>query len=88
MAKSFDFKDAVSNNVYADVMASPKLGDVAPAGNMDTAGLYDIMSKYLPIIAENGGMNVSLEGDAAGIFNLVRKQNSMFTRANGRSAFA
>lgn len=88
MAKSFDFKDAVSNNIYTDVMASPRLGDVAPTGNMDTAGLYDIMSKYLPMIAENGGTNVSLEGDAAGIFNLVRKQNSVFTRANGRSAFA
>lgn len=64
---------------------TPQAMSFTSAGNSDT---LDILSKYLPIIAENGGTNVSLEGDAAGIFNLVRKQNSMFTRANGRSAFA
>jgi phage-related protein len=64
---------------------TPQAMSFTSAGNSDT---LDILSKYLPMIAENGGTNVSLEGDAAGIFNLVRKQNTVFARANGRSAFA
>ena len=31
---------------------------------------------------------VELNADAAGIFNLVRKQNTQYIRANGRGAFA
>lgn len=36
---------------------------------------------------ENVSVNVVLQGDAAGVFKLVRNQNQMFNRSTGRSAF-
>lgn len=36
---------------------------------------------------ENVAVNVVLQGDAAGVFKLVRNQNQMFSRSTGRGAF-
>lgn len=38
-------------------------------------------------INTNPVVNISLEGDAAGLFNAVRSQNNSFKRSTGRSAF-
>lgn len=90
--KSFNFGGLMQTQALETVAASSPAyspgGETASVGISSNDDLLAVMSKYLPMIAENGGTNVSLEGDAAGIFNLVRKQNSVFTRANGRSAFA
>lgn len=53
----------------------------------DLASLIALLSEYLPMLA-NGVVNVTLEGDAEGIFNVVRSQNKIYKRMNGASAFA
>lgn len=56
--------------------------------NDPATGLYNLLAEYLPIIASGENMNLSLEGDAAGLFNLVRRENKVYKRMNGESAFA
>jgi len=85
VSKSFDLHSAMGD---ARPVSPVYDSAVNVAGN-DTSGLYSLMSRYLPeIAAADSSVNVSLEGDAAGIFDLVRRQNRVYTRANGRSAFA
>lgn len=48
--------------------------------------LLTLLEEYLPELAD--GMRVTLEGDADGLFNVVRDRNKVFKRMNGQSAFA
>ena len=48
--------------------------------------LLSLLEEYLPELAD--GMRVTLEGDADGLFNVVRDRNKVFKRMNGQSAFA
>ena len=48
--------------------------------------LLSLLEEYLPELAD--GMRVTLEGDADGLFNVVRDKNKVFKRMNGQSAFA
>lgn len=48
--------------------------------------LLSLLEEYLPELAT--GMRVTLEGDADGLFNVVRDKNKVFKRMNGQSAFA
>ena len=90
VAKSFDFGNTIQKDIADSEMQTAPAYTAQPADlvESDNSGLYEIMAKYLPLIAEGGNTTVSLEGDAVGLFNLVRRQNGVFTRANGRSAFA
>lgn len=49
-------------------------------------GLYNLLSTYLPIIAENG--NITLQGDASKLFKVMRKQDGMYKKSTGSTAFA
>ena len=62
----------------ATVMANSSKADYSPiTGRLDS------------LIGATGGqtVNVVLQGDAAGLFKVVRQQNNMFTKATGRGAF-
>lgn len=61
--------------------------DIAGAGMNGNASLMDLLATYLPIIADGKNVNVSLEGDAKGIFNMVRAENRSYIEATGSSAF-
>lgn len=50
--------------------------------------LYSLLARYLPVIAEGNNVNVSLEGNAQGLFNLMRQENKVYKRMSGQSAFA
>lgn len=53
------------------------------------SGLYDLLAQYLPYLAQENNVNVSLEGNANGLFNLVKRANNEYKKQNGgRSAFA
>lgn len=52
----------------------------------DNEEIVDLMSKYLPIIAERCG--VKLDTDAKKIFNVVREEATEFREVTGREAFA
>ena len=53
----------------------------------NTSDLYNLLSTYLPLLERQANINVSLEGDAQGLFNVVRNQNRIYKRMNGASAF-
>lgn len=40
--------------------------------------LYNLLAEYLPEIASGKNINISLEGDADGIFNIVRQSNNIY----------
>lgn len=54
--------------------------------NKSNDQVYDLLSKYLPNM--NTNVNVTLEGDANGLFRAIRKQNRIYTKQTGQSAFA
>ena len=55
-------------------------------GKIDT--LFSLLDTYLPVLADGTNVRVALEGDAQGIFNVVRNENKVYKRMNGESAFA
>ena len=48
--------------------------------------LFDMLAEYLPQIAQ--GNSITLEGDMKKMFRAVKKQNDIYRKSNGRSAFA
>lgn len=53
------------------------------------SGLYDLLAQYLPYLAQENSVNVSLEGNANGLFTLVKKANNEYKKQHGgQSAFA
>lgn len=74
----------VGANVTSSALSSAAASESAETNN----NLYQLLSTYLPVIASGENMNLSLEGDAAGLFNLVRRENKVYKRMNGESAFA
>jgi hypothetical protein len=87
-------EDAVgdlSNDVAEQLTATPDVSGLSPVSNGSQGSSIDrliaLMEQYLPIIAD-GETRVVLEGDAEGLFNVVRDQNKIYRRMNGESAFA
>lgn len=50
--------------------------------------VYRLLAQYLPLLERSTSVNVSLEGDAQGLFNAVKGQNKIYKRMYGESAFA
>lgn len=64
-------------------------GLVASSKSNAIGQLVDLLGRYLPEIAEaDSNVQVTLEGDAKGLFNVVQSQNNVYKRSTGRSAFA
>lgn len=83
-----DMTSTLQSQIASDVSVNPIYSASSlEIANNDNQGIMDLMSQYLPQMANNS-VNISLEGDAAGLFNAVRKQDNIFSKANGRSAFA
>ena len=57
-------------------------------GTQSDNGIYGLLSEYLPYLAQGSNVNVALEGNTDGLFNLIRKANSEFRKQTGASAFA
>lgn len=53
-----------------------------------TATIEALLAQYLPMLENGTNVNVSLEGDAQGLFNAVRKETNLFTKSTGKSPFA
>lgn len=49
--------------------------------------LYGLLAQYLPLLERQQNVNVSLEGDAQGLFRQVRKQTNQFIKSTGASPF-
>lgn len=81
----------LGDEAAAQLQIQPSLGELTPASTSAQGASIDrliaLMEQYLPAIA-NGETRVVLEGDAEGLFNVVRDQNKIYRRMNGESAFA
>ncbi len=53
----------------------------------DNSGLYALLAEYLPYLADKDNVQVNLEGDAAGLFRMIKNQNSQYKKSTGVSAF-
>lgn len=58
------------------------------SANTDENGILNLLSTYLPLLDRDTNVNVSLEGDAQGLFRMVQNENKVFKRMTGSSAFA
>lgn len=88
-----DAMESMSADMVDSSVNATLSGDVAYSGtnfreDTDVGRLYELLNNYLPMIATGENMSISLEGDAEGIFNMVKKQNKIYKRMNGESAFA
>lgn len=83
-----DMTGTIQSQITADMAGTPAYSPSAEIASTDNSGLYDIMAQYLPEIAAGGNTTIALEGDAAGLFNMIKRQNNMEKRMSGRSAFA
>ena len=79
--------ETAMSQFHTEMNVTPKYKPVA-GQNTDSKvdSLLSMLEAYLPQIAD--GMSVSLEGDADGLFNVVRNKNKVYKRMNGQSAFA
>lgn len=78
----------MTSDIIPDSMNMVTSYNPTSASTTQGSQLYGLLSTYLPMIAEGGNVNVALEGDAQGLFNLVRQQNKIYKRMSGESAFA
>ena len=87
-------EDAVSDlneQVAEGLLMTPEVGEVNASSYSSTNSKLDrlltLMDEYLPqMVGQN--VSISLEGDAEGLFNVMRNQNRIYTKMNGESAFA
>ena len=81
--------DDMASAVKEDVTASANV-NYSPAGEIATSsndGLYGLLAEYLPMLADRGDVQVTLAGDADGLFRLMRNENQDYMRRTGQSAF-
>lgn len=83
-----DAMGALNQNTVAQLETQMNVNPMAQTGyDSRVDGLYALLDAYLPQIAEGMNVGVILEGDAQGLFNVVRGQNKIYKRMNGKSAF-
>lgn len=88
--------DAITDlgqSAAAQLEMTPQFGDITPVTGASSQQssldrLLALMEEYLPQLADGSNINVTLEGDAEGLFNVMRDQNRVYRRMNGESAFA
>lgn len=88
--------DAITDlgqSAAAQLEMTPQFSDITPVTQASTQQssldrLLALMEEYLPQLADGSNVKVTLEGDAEGLFNVMRDQNRVYRRMNGESAFA
>ena len=83
-----DAIDSLNDDAMNAFTMSPSFGAIETRQDDRIDELLGLLGNYLPTIASGENMNVSITGDAEGIFNLVKSQNKIYKRMNGESAFA
>lgn len=93
ITKNTDIVDDAINTLGESATARLQIGNNygtiggAESSESKLDRLLTLLDEYLPQMAESQGVNISLEGDAQGLFNVVRDQNKIYKRMNGQSAF-
>jgi phage-related protein len=78
--------ESTVSQLQTEMNINPVSASQTPDGRLEN--LMTMLDTYLPQIAEGMNVGISLEGDAQGLFNVVRGQNKIYKKMNGQSAFA
>ena len=81
MYKVQDSMNQLANTLVPQTNVNVNYNDSGVTSRLDT--INDSLSNQQPVPVQ-----VVLEGDARGVFNLVRNQNTIFEKSTGMSAFA
>lgn len=88
-----DAVNELTSGTAAQFEMTPQFGEITPLTQTSTQQssldrLLALLEEYLPQLADGSNVNVTLEGDAEGLFNIMRSQNRVYRKMNGESAFA
>ena len=88
-----DAMDELNDSVVGDIQTSASVAydsgyNRRSVETTSESKLYDLLATYLPYLAERSDVNISLEGNTNGLFNLIRRADSEFKKQTGQSAFA
>lgn len=85
----------IEDKTYSMDINAQKLTDSAsvyndpkPSRNNDSAEMLSLLSQYLPELGKTTQTNIALQGDADGIFRVVKNEVDKFTRSTGYNPFA
>lgn len=78
----------LNTNIVATADAGSWASSAADSPVVNNDAELALLSEYLPYLASGQAINISLEGDAQGIFKLMQKSDREFRRQTGHSAFA
>ncbi len=79
----------------AETFTPPTMEDVTATASTyapynasaDNSGIYQLLTQYLPLLNNITDQKVVLEGDADGIFRVVRTEANRFAKSTGYSPF-
>ena len=85
-----DAIDTLGKSATAELQFANNYGELSTSNQTDSKynTLLNLLGEYLPQIAEGMDTRIALEGDAEGLFNVIKNQNKVYKRMNGESAFA
>lgn len=79
--------DGMASNVVAEGINATVKGvvdsNMSEMGDSSNGSLYSLLAQYLPQIAENSNVNISLEGDAGRLFRLMQRESMRNTQLVG-----
>lgn len=80
--------EATVSQLQTDMNVTQSISPASQGQTDKTDRIFSMLETYLPQLADGLNVNVALEGDADGLFNVVRNKNKVYKRMNGQSAFA
>lgn len=85
-----DAIDTLGKSATAELQFANNYGELSTSNQTDSKynTLLNLLGEYLPQIAEGMNTRIALEGDAEGLFNVIKNQNKVYKKMNGESAFA
>lgn len=72
---------SLGNNATASLQINPSYGSFTQMDGPD--GLYNLLAKYLPIIASGENVNVTIEADAGRMFKVMQRESRRNTQIAG-----
>ena len=75
----------INSVISSDISTSPSRSMAVGSGN-ETA-MYELLTRYLPMLENVGNTTVRLEGDADGLFRQIRNEANRFAKSTGYSPF-
>lgn len=89
VTKAMDDLTAQASHFDTNIQSTVRTDFVYDGGRManDNSVLLALLERYLPEIANDKNVNISLEGDAKKLFEAVRQESTRYTSRTGKFAF-